>query len=989
MVSKGKAGKRRASTGKENAEEAVIDYAANSQQLHTHTLPESSGRLRPSSLAQDIDQSPYQLARDTQKPCRVPERFWHPQRMQHLIVQQRDGFQQLKIPTLHQKRSKQDQPSSPSMLDLRSGTWVDPSVIGAIPHARRHKLLGQYKNIPSPDLILTGQCPDLPFEQVSLPPLIDSASHPRQILGTTPSFGGEEQRGPLDFIIMRDGHIYCEWDDCEWDSAGDFQADHQSKGPTCRSPTRRFFEKFWPGNTMHPEQSDASSDASSDTDISGTEQPWLHAHARPRVVIETSLDTKILCLPCTTLCTSIMRPWNIEGGWSVTRPPKSDYQILIAEHHARSTLGDLRASATAGCALCAFVIWHLERKKDWLPETDDKEKYKIFCYATQKKPMSNCEFTVSLACSQVTFKFYRQLGSDSDFEALEHQELFSVISEDIRHMCNELSQRFAEKFAGYWWPKLETLANPCRDSAEATARVQRLLTKCMYQHDQCYRTRSPLPKRVLDVSGPKIYLYVSNGQEIDTHYLALSYAWGTSPFLNTVKANLKSHCERGISFQSLPNTIKDAVSVTRALRYNYLWVDALCIIQDDSTDWQEQYPRMTEVFRDAVLTISATSSRGVDSGFLRRATENEATLKLGSYHHSEGLGFGDLLVRSTETIRGNSYGQNAVTAAYLNTRGWTFQEHLLSTAVVHYTDHEIIWECHDGFYSETRGYQYPSDIASKRFKEALIGSIDRQRLFPMVLLPKPRNTYVCREEISWAEVFDTWMLWVIRYTPRNLTFPEDRLPAIAGLAKVFSSRFGLTYRAGVWQESLPAGLLWFLVPASGENKSIKSQRNLSAPSWSWASVSGAVGFRGWQATCSVRLPYTQQPLIGDLLVHHVEMNDALGRNQFSNTLHVEGLLQSIVIDVEVVALRGGSTVGTLKFEGAVVEGLMDGIDMRIILDEEQGLTNNPEQNTPCLQPHSKSNTVQCYCLRVCTYWPWSPLKLLISQDRTRTLAEIL
>ena len=995
MVNKGKVEKRKVSTARKSAPKAAVDHAANPQRPDTHTPPGSSRNLRPSSPARGTDPPPSQLAGDAQSTPRymLAPLFYDPHYQGRLVL---------------------DQPYSTSMHGHVSDFWVHPSIKDAVPYARRSILLDPYKNVPSPHNILTSQYPDLPFDDVSLPPTIDSASHPRETSSMSLFCVGEEQSARFEAKIP-DSDTNSDWDNnggrdirCH-ENRGDTrvprQADSEANGlyvEDCHTPTWGFFEKFWPGNARHSDNrdasSDVSSDASSDIDVSGTEQSWSHVHPRPNVVIETSLNTKILCSPCTTLCTGIMTPWNIENGWTLTRPPRKEHHdrfnpILIAEHHKRSTLGDLRASATAGCALCAFVIQHCERTKTWLPGTDNMEKYSIHSYPTKnKKRMENCEFTVALASSGVQFEFCRQLGNDSDYEALEDQELFSEISEDLHDMCGNMSRKYVENFAGHWWPKLKNLANPCRSSAEAIARVQRLLTKCIDKHVGCYRRNSPLPKRVLDVSGSKIYLHVANGQEIDTRYLALSYAWGSSRFLTTVKANLKSHCEVGISFQSLPSTFKDAVFVTRALKYRHLWIDALCIIQDDDADWQEQYPRMTELYRDAVLTISATSSRGVDSGFLRRPTANEATLKVGSYHHSKGPGFGDLLIRTRNDVE--RFGQNAINAAHLNTRGWTFQERLMSTAVVHYTDEEIVWECNDAPRNETKGFEFSQDSISQRIKTALTGSIDRQCLFPLDLVPYPR-TIRCpsnRVDISWAEIYDAWMLWVIRYTKRNLTFPKDRLPAIAGLAKVFSLRFGLTYKAGLWRESLPAGLLWFRVPTLDESESVKSERSLCAPSWSWASLSGAVGFRGWQATCSVRLPYTQRPFLGDLVVHHVEMSDALSRpfaERYSDTLDVEGLLQVMVIDLEVLALRGPSVFGELGSGAAVVEGLIEGIDMQILWDEEQRPANEPEHNELRLQPHLDRNKIQCYCLRVCSYWLLTSSERLGNMVDQRTLGGIL
>ena len=117
----------------------------------------------------------------------------------------------------------------------------------------------------------------------------------------------------------------------------------------------------------------------------------------------------------------------------------------------RTTLGDLRASATAGCALCAFVIQHCERTETWLPGTDNMEKYTIHSYPTKnKKRMGNCQFTVALGDSEAYFESCRQLGNDSDFEALEDQELFSEISENLNDVLENESRRYVENFAGHW-----------------------------------------------------------------------------------------------------------------------------------------------------------------------------------------------------------------------------------------------------------------------------------------------------------------------------------------------------------------------------------------------------------------------------------------------------------------------------------------------------------------------------------------------------------
>jgi hypothetical protein len=71
---------------------------------------------------------------------------------------------------------------------------------------------------------------------------------------------------------------------------------------------------------------------------------------------------------------------------------------------------------------------------------------------------------------------------------------------------------------------------------------------------------------------------------LTTEYLALSHCWGKGVTLRTTIATLNSFCN-SITFESLPKTFQDAIQVTRGLSFEFLWIDSLCIIQDDPKDW--------------------------------------------------------------------------------------------------------------------------------------------------------------------------------------------------------------------------------------------------------------------------------------------------------------------------------------------------------------------------------------------------------------------
>ncbi|KAK5686529.1 hypothetical protein LTS10_002649 [Elasticomyces elasticus] len=110
------------------------------------------------------------------------------------------------------------------------------------------------------------------------------------------------------------------------------------------------------------------------------------------------------------------------------------------------------------------------------------------------------------------------------------------------------------------------------------------------------------------------YLYESTTGDV-SKYVALSYCWGNSGNLRTLSNNIESH-KQGIDRSKIPRTIQDATRLTRRLGVRYLWVDALCIVQNDPDDWTTEAARMANVYEGAHLVIAATSSPDVNQGFL-------------------------------------------------------------------------------------------------------------------------------------------------------------------------------------------------------------------------------------------------------------------------------------------------------------------------------------------------------------------------------------
>lgn len=143
---------------------------------------------------------------------------------------------------------------------------------------------------------------------------------------------------------------------------------------------------------------------------------------------------------------------------------------------------------------------------------------------------------------------------------------------------------------------------------------------CNKTHESCQRAASRLPTRVLDVSRDhrNVYLHETAPDE-EGNYVCLSYCWGQAKTIVTDSANFHTHL-KGIAIEDLPLTFREAVDVVKKLDYRYLWIDALCIIQDSTDDWSTEASRMAEVYGGASVTLVAAASSDSDGGLFQHHT---------------------------------------------------------------------------------------------------------------------------------------------------------------------------------------------------------------------------------------------------------------------------------------------------------------------------------------------------------------------------------
>jgi hypothetical protein len=342
------------------------------------------------------------------------------------------------------------------------------------------------------------------------------------------------------------------------------------------------------------------------------------------------------------------------------------------------------------------------------------------------------------------------------------------------------------------------------------------LQTCLTQHASCSRGgRTTLPTRVIDVATSKVHtvrLYKSSPGE-EGQYAALSYCWGGPQKVILTKSSL-NRLFNGIAVHELGQTIQDAIEVTRRLGLKYLWVDALCIIQDSDEDKAVELSRMSDIYHEATVTIAAGDALTSNDGFLN--------LRPNTLLHQRRNGYRPLVM----PVGG---GTDSIVQLYdnklyfdlrrcnLTTRAWTLQEMLLSPRVLFYTKEEPIWFC-----------QTIWDKHSDR------GGLDGQLSpgFAETVWPSPVRYTAADRKPFWR----VWGALVDGYTTRNMTFASDRIRALQAIIDTLERTSGHRCVYGHWEPWLGQLLPWCVKGAKGSPERAPT----GAPSWSWASVTGPV-----------------------------------------------------------------------------------------------------------------------------------------------------
>jgi Heterokaryon incompatibility protein (HET) len=380
------------------------------------------------------------------------------------------------------------------------------------------------------------------------------------------------------------------------------------------------------------------------------------------------------------------------------------------------------------------------------------------------------------------------------------------------------------------------------DSEESFHFLESCYKTCVQEHPECQQSSLVLPKRVIDIS-TNSYRLVEPTTGSRGVYAALSYIWGGWENFTTRK--MVEQFKKEIAPESMPTVFQECAAVARRLKIPYLWIDSVCIIQDDIQDWSQEVAKMADIFEHAGIVIAASAAPNPGKSFLgQRVTPVLPPIRL-NVHSSLAVEF-----KARKSIGTGMHSSNSPTSKdLLDHRGWVLQEKELACRWVSYSASEIQWTC--------KTLQFCECCAK----------------------PSSSRRFISGSNVALEELHYIWHLVVQDYTSRNLTKQDDKLSALMGLAKKFNQLTNEMYIFGLWKETLIDDLVWKRDLATN----FYPPSMYLAPTFSWASILDGASYQ------------PARSLYKGIRTYHTEVLDV---QSFSSTAKGNWIiLQGPVLDV--------------------------------------------------------------------------------------------
>lgn len=569
------------------------------------------------------------------------------------------------------------------------------------------------------------------------------------------------------------------------------------------------------------------------------------------------------------VCTNF--DWDVAKALYMLREGVIPHDSRYKAVYARPLLEEIEEAAADGCGSCLLLQECVQRfaKRSLNPDTVISITYGSNCvgeYATLGIDFDHIPWDPNGQLTDITsIELFTIAGSPCPWPSIGSS------------MCYLNPRENGQEVPG----GVASFVCPNSYSDEAFRKIRAWAAECEQDHPYCdiyssfghlHGLRGTLPRRLIRVprDGDAVHLtdVPCGSSDTVTKYVALSYCWGKG-------SGSRLSCENKTAWYTLMparellKVHRDTIRIARNLGIQFVWIDALCIVQDDPSEKETEIARMASIYANAYITVSASASHdgaegchtcpkpnqkieitdmhGVSSTVWARETISHAMFDYGLEDFS-------VAVRSLTKSRT----LKALEQYPIMKRGWTFQERTLSPRILHYSTHELIWECLGHISCECgtlSRWVACRALKDRRFAAGLppdietrSGSTERARsLIKRMVLPQDstrtipgvlRNDFAVLTElgpqfkklipdVTWQEL---WRELASQYSARQLTYASDALEAVSGLAKVWSERAKCTYLAGLWKDDLERGLLWKCVDDSA---TARPQGMYLAPTWSW------------------------------------------------------------------------------------------------------------------------------------------------------------
>ena len=460
-------------------------------------------------------------------------------------------------------------------------------------------------------------------------------------------------------------------------------------------------------------------------------------------------------------------------------------------------------------------------------------------------------------------------------EAQNHQQLLLLLPELWKWRCQPLGRfefySFHNRTSRMPTPLPYIATKPISlhaNTPEAINVLNKCFLDCKNNHVRCQDkdlTIDGSPLRLIDLGLPidfhKPRLHVCEGwrRSSELKYAILSHCWANSNVesgkILTLSTNNLSSMESGIDFNSLASSFRDAITITRTLNLRYLWIDALCIIQDSPEDWESEAAKIPRYFAQSEVCIAATLAPNAQHGIIHPRMIAKESIGLSS--EAGDLGVRPIaedvlsIVPLPDLMSPWPPARPPIANKPLNEDFRTLQERLFSKRIVHFTKQQMFWQCQtcligeDGQIGEDKEKDFPrhsliSRLGSRlrpRMREITAANENEHGRHPDMILSMPIEGHTgvlysldeALTEIGWYRILD-------EYTKLSTSDPLQLLPYFSGVADAVQKRTNARYLAGLWTRDgqIPyRALIW-------QSLKKNTRANNGSPSWSWSSIVGPI-----------------------------------------------------------------------------------------------------------------------------------------------------